>query len=135
MTNQYRMPLFEIVGLTLIDITFSMCFAYMEVGRVGNYAWAFGVLRSIIGKDALPDVTMIDKELSLMKAINIVFANASYLLCKWHINKNVLTKCKKMFETKAKWDRFTLYWNMLVNSSTEEEFTTYPSALQYVKCT
>ena len=125
-------------------MTFSVCFAYMEAEREGNYAWALGVLHSIIGEDVLPDVIVTDRELSLMKAINSVLPNARHLLCKWHIKKDVLAKCKKLFETKEKCNRFTLYWNMLVHSSTEQEyidhlrklnqeFSTYPSVLQYVK--
>ena len=87
---------------------------------------------------------MTDRELSLMNAIKRVFPGATHLLCKWHINRNVLARCKKLFETKEKWDRFIMSWNMLVSSSTEEEFgeqlsklnhefSTYPDALNYVK--
>jgi len=32
-TNKYRLPLFEIVGVTCIGLTFSAAFACMEVGR------------------------------------------------------------------------------------------------------
>ena len=121
-------------------MTFSVCFAYMEAEREGNYAWALGVLQSIIGEDVLPDVIVTDRELSLMKAINSVLPNARHLLCKWHINKNVLAKCKKLIETKEKWEIFILYWNLLVHSSTEQEyidhlrklnqkFTSYPLTL------
>ena len=143
-TNRYRIPLLEIVGVISTYMAFSMCFTYMEAEGEGNSAWPLGVVRSIISEDALPDVIVTDRELSLMKAINSVFPNTRHLLCKWHINKNVLARCKKLFETKEKWYKFTLGWNMLIHSSTEkeyidhmnklnEEFTTYASALQYVK--
>ena len=107
---------------------------------------ALGVLRSIIGDGILPDVIVTDRELSLMKAISTVFPGATHLLCKWHINRNVLARCKNLFETKEKWDMFIMSWNMLVSSSLEEEFgeqlcklnqefSTYPGALNYVKGT
>ena len=145
-TNRYRMPLLEIVGVTSTDMTFSVCFAYLQAEREENYAWALGVLHSVIGDGNPPEVIVTDRELSLMKAISTVFPGATHLLCKWHINRNVLARCKKLFETKEKWDRFIMSWNMLVSSSTEEEFgeqlcklnqefSTYPSALNYVKGT
>ena len=101
-TNRYRMPLLEIVGVTSTDMTFYVCFAYLQVECKENYAWALGVLRSIIGDGILPDVIVTDRELSLMKAISIVFPGATHLLCKWHINRNVLARCKKLFEMKEK---------------------------------
>ena len=107
-TNRYRMPLLEIVGVTSTDMTFSVCFAYLQAEHEENYAWALGVLRSIIGDGILPDVIVRDRELSLMKAISTVFPGATHLLCKWHINRNVFVRCKKLFETKEKWDMFIM---------------------------
>ena len=54
----------------------------------------------------LPNVIILDRELSLMNAIATIFPQATSLLCRWHINKNVLAKCKKLFEKKEKWDMF-----------------------------
>ena len=81
-----------------------------------------GVLRSIIGDGLVPNVIVTDKEMTLMKAINMVFPDATNFLCIWHISKNVLARCKKLFETKEKWDKFNMCWNMLVSSSIEEEY-------------
>ena len=38
-----------------------------------------------------------DRELALMKAIDILFPQSSHILCRWHVNMNVLAKCKKFF--------------------------------------
>ena len=145
-TNRFRMPLLKIVGVTSTDMTFFVCFVYLQVKCEKNYAWALGVLHSIIGDGILLGVIVIDRELSLIKAINSVFPAATNLLCKWHINRNVLVKLKKLFETKEKWDMFNMSRiNMLVSSSTYEEFgeqlyklnqefNIYLDALKYVKC-
>ena len=61
MTNHYRMPLLEIVGVTFIDMTFYVCFAYLHAERVENYVWALGVLRSIISDGILAGVIATDK--------------------------------------------------------------------------
>ena len=39
-TNRYRLPLLDFVGVTLIGMTFSTGFAYLEGERVNNVVWA-----------------------------------------------------------------------------------------------
>ncbi|XP_028102309.1 PKS-NRPS hybrid synthetase CHGG_01239-like [Camellia sinensis] len=142
-TNRYRLPLLEIVGVTATHMTFSVAIAYLQTERVDNYAWALQTLRDLIDDSVLPEVIVTDRELALMNAIDNTFPNARHLLCRWHINKNVLTKCKKMFETKEKMDKFNTVWNYLILSSTEKEyndhlatlhkdFNNYPEAIKYV---
>ncbi|KAL7206120.1 hypothetical protein ACSBR2_018931 [Camellia fascicularis] len=97
----------------------------------------------VMDENTLPSVIVIDRELALMNLICTVFPAITNLLCRWHIGKNVLANCKKMFETKDKWEMFIMSWNMLVMSSYEEvymqrlsllysEFSTYQDALHYV---
>ncbi|KAL7233195.1 hypothetical protein ACSBR1_016929 [Camellia fascicularis] len=119
-TNRYRLPLLEIVGVTSTDMTFSVAFAYLQYEKEDNYTWALGLLRSVMDENTLPSVIVTDKELALMNAICTVFPETTNLLCRWHIGKNVLANCKKMFETKDKWEMFIMSWNMLVMSSSEE---------------
>ncbi|XP_028068684.1 uncharacterized protein LOC114271253 [Camellia sinensis] len=94
-TNRYRLPLLEIV---------------------------LQILRDLIDNSVLPKVIVTDRELALMNAIDNTFPNARHLLCRWHINKNVLMKCKKMFETKEKWDKFNTH--IQVKASFEKSLTT-----------
>ena len=46
--------------------------------------------------DALLGVIVIDRDFTLMNAVKSVFPYATNLLCRFHINKNVKTKCKTM---------------------------------------
>ncbi|XP_028111986.1 uncharacterized protein LOC114310236 [Camellia sinensis] len=96
-----------------------------------------------MNNSVLPEVIVIDKELAFMNAIDNTFPNARHLLCRWHINRNVLTKCKKMFETKEKWDKFNTAWNYLILSLTEDgyndhlatlhkDFSNYSEVIKYV---
>jgi histone-lysine N-methyltransferase SETD2 len=91
----------------------------------------------------VPTVIVTDRELALINAIGVVFPTARHLLCRWHISKNVVTNCKKMFEDAEKWEKFLLGWNTIVYSSTEEEyaahcatlvkeFRSYAEAIRYV---
>ncbi|XP_028051671.1 uncharacterized protein LOC114256255 [Camellia sinensis] len=72
-----------------------------------NYTWALDVLRTVMENTAFPKVIITDRELALMKCISKVLPMATNLLCRWHISKNVLMKCKKT------------------------EFSTYPEAIKY----
>ncbi|XP_038704674.1 uncharacterized protein LOC120000624 [Tripterygium wilfordii] len=78
-----------------------------------------------------------------MSAIESVFPNAKHLLCHWHINKNILAKCKKMFLDKETWNLFMSVWGTVVAANTEVEYlrrineltTTFshtPTAVAYV---
>ncbi|XP_028077726.1 protein FAR1-RELATED SEQUENCE 5-like [Camellia sinensis] len=101
-TNRYRLILLEIVGVTSTNFTFSVSFAYLGHEREDNYTWALGVLRTVMENTAFPNVFITNRELALMKGISKVLHIATNLLCRWHISKNVLMKCKNVFEMKDK---------------------------------
>jgi histone-lysine N-methyltransferase SETD2 len=145
-TNRYRLPLLEIVGVTSTNLTFSVALAYLEGESEGNYTWALSRLKTILEDGWVPSIIVTDRELALMNAIERVFPTTRHMLCRWHINRNVLKKSKPSFETKEKWDKFMIEWNMLVHSNTEDEYndrlynlettsSSYPDVLDYVKST
>ncbi|KAI5439944.1 hypothetical protein KIW84_025343 [Lathyrus oleraceus] len=89
-TNKYRQPLFEIVGMTSTELTFAVGFAYMESEQTENFCWVLEKLKELfVKKDMCPQVILTDRDLALMKAIEVVFPNSINLLCRFHINKNV----------------------------------------------
>lgn len=98
--NKYRMPLLKIVGMTFTDMTFSVAFMFLQHERLDNFKWALDVLHCIMDDSALPHVIMTNRNLALINVISQVFPNATHLLYRWHINKNVFAKCKKLFSTK-----------------------------------
>ncbi|XP_028068166.1 uncharacterized protein LOC114270779 [Camellia sinensis] len=111
--------------------------------RADNYAWVLVTLRDVMDGFVVPTIIVTDRELTLINAIQKIFSSGRHLLCRWHINKIVLTKCKKMFETQQKWEKFNHEWNSLVYSSSEiqynerlksllKEFSSYPDAVKYV---
>ncbi|XP_058732804.1 uncharacterized protein LOC131604376 [Vicia villosa] len=71
--------------------------------------------------DFCPQVILTDRDLALMKAIETVFPKTTNLLCQFHINKNVKSKCKEyvvdnMRETVEK------MWYELIRASDEMEY-------------
>ncbi|XP_028186369.1 protein FAR1-RELATED SEQUENCE 5-like [Glycine soja] len=104
-TNRYKLSLLDIVGVTPIGMTFSAGFAYLEGERLNNVVWALERFWCLFMRaDALPGVIMTDKDFSLMNAVKTVFLNATNLLCRFHIDKNVKAKCKTLVAQKNAWD-------------------------------
>ncbi|XP_058189377.1 PKS-NRPS hybrid synthetase cheA-like [Rhododendron vialii] len=104
-TNKYKFPLLQIVGVTSTKMTFCTAFAFMECEKTKNYTWVVEKLKDMMDPNALPSVIVTDMELALMNVITNVFPHATNLLCRWHIGKNVLVKCRKMFDDKM-WEEF-----------------------------
>nr|GEU76783.1 hypothetical protein [Tanacetum cinerariifolium] len=73
-----------------------------------------------------------DRESALMKAYDTAFPNAKGLLCRWHINKSVMRKCKKMIKHNKTWYYFSIAWNTLVNSHNEEAYQLNLEQLQEI---
>ncbi|XP_058202983.1 PKS-NRPS hybrid synthetase cheA-like [Rhododendron vialii] len=93
--------------------------------------------------NALPSIIVTNRELALMNAIAHVFPQATNLLCRWHIGKNVLAKYRKMFDDKM-WEEFICSWGLVVLSSSvaqyeeclcvlKRNFEMVPAALEYVE--
>ncbi|XP_062006092.1 uncharacterized protein LOC133723294 [Rosa rugosa] len=142
-TNRYRFPLFEIVGVTSTEKTFNVAFVYILRETEENYTWALSRLR-ILPDHCTPSVFVTDRELALMNSISKIFPDSQHLLCKWHINRNMMKECKKKIATAEMWNMFLNAWNTAVGSTTESEywanlkefeskFSTYPDELRYLK--
>ena len=86
-------------------MTFSAGFAYLDGERLNNVVWSLEWFRDLfLRHDVLPGVIVSDRDLSLMNAIKIVFLDCTNLLCRFHINKNVKTKCKSLIGKKNAWE-------------------------------
>ncbi|KAI8568648.1 hypothetical protein RHMOL_Rhmol02G0216800 [Rhododendron molle] len=121
-TNKYKMPLLDIVGVSSFNGSFYSCFAFMQKEEEGDYVWALERFKTILGPDQQPSVILSDRELALMNAIEVIFSGTTNILCMWHIEKNVLSKCKPKFEREQDWETFLSDWTNLVESPDESCF-------------
>ena len=77
----------------------------MEEERLNNVVWALQWFQGLFMRvDALPGVIVTDRDLSLMNAMKTIFLDATNLLCRFHIDKNVKAKCKTLVALKNSWD-------------------------------
>ncbi|XP_050877676.1 uncharacterized protein LOC127081465 [Lathyrus oleraceus] len=77
-TDRYWLPLLEIIGVTLIKLTFSVGFAYLKHERGENFKWAMEKLKELFSYEKMPlKVVVTDQELALMNAIKVVFSKST----------------------------------------------------------
>ncbi|XP_068504159.1 protein FAR-RED IMPAIRED RESPONSE 1-like [Phaseolus vulgaris] len=122
-TNRYRMPLFEVVGVTSTGLTFSAAFMLLASERHHNFVWALEKLKGLFLRvDSYPKVVVSDRDIALMNAINVVFPEAANLLCRFHIDKNVKAKCKMIVYPKVAWDQVMESWGAIVDCENVESY-------------
>ncbi|KAI3516123.1 hypothetical protein L1887_15033 [Cichorium endivia] len=145
-TNKYNKPFVQIVGVTSTQKTFSIGFVFMHREKEANYAWALNCLKSILDDCMQPRVIITDRELALINACGQVFPNATRLLCRWHIEQNILKNCRPSIRSQHDWDSFKSKWKLLVNSPTwvaymenykglHSVLAKYPGVLKYIEQT
>jgi len=102
-TNTYRMPLFEIVGVTSTKMTHSVGFAFLSFERENKFIWTLEMLVGLLtSKRNMPKVIVTDRDPALMKAVAEVLPKMDHVLCYFHIEKNVKSRCITDCRVKAK---------------------------------
>ncbi|XP_074281819.1 protein FAR1-RELATED SEQUENCE 5-like [Silene latifolia] len=121
-TNVYKMPLLDVIGVSSSNKSFYSCFVFLKKEKVEDYIWALQMFREMIDSSFEPMVIVSDNDKALTKAISIVFPRTTHLLCIWHIQKNIVAKCKKQFIEDEDWDMFMSTWNAVMYAETESSF-------------
>ena len=132
-TNAYRMPLCIINGVTALNTTFYIGFAFLSHETVEDYMWVLASYKGLIEPLDIPDPTVFvtDSEPGLISAIPRIFPQAKHLLCLWHLNKNVLTSCRPWYgDSEDEWKEFYAFWNTVLYSEAEEKFEDAWNAMQ-----
>ena len=91
-TNMYKMPMFEVVGVTSTDLTYSVGFGFMTHEKEENFVSVLQMMRKLLmSKMNMPRVIVTDRDMSLMKAIaNVLpksYAMNCTFMCKKMLNK------------------------------------------------
>ncbi|KAL2886857.1 mutator-like element transposase [Ceratocystis lukuohia] len=139
-TNQYAMPLLDMIRLDSSQKWFCIAFAFLSGEMGDDYLWALQHLKSLYQQE-LPSVVLTDRCQAIMNAVPVYFPSAAALLCLWHANKAVVQHCQPAFglkrnespdspETKA-WERFYGCWHSIIASPDEE---TYKTRVEDFRC-
>jgi hypothetical protein len=133
-TNRYNMPLFNICALTGNNLVIQVGLAFMSGEKKEDYIWVMEQLREVMVKEGIlePEVMVTDRELALMTTIDTIFPSTYHILCRWHVNMNVVAKTKGFFPPPVKhgatttrhpsFQSFLCDWNKLLYSATEQQY-------------
>ena len=87
-TNLYRMPLFEIVGVTSTYLTYSVDFVFMMSEKEDNFTWALQMLLKLLEPNSdMSKVVVTDRGTSMMNAVANVLPDSSAIICYFHVVK------------------------------------------------
>jgi hypothetical protein len=138
-TNKYKLPLLNIIALTAFNTVLPVAQCWLPREREEDYTWAMTTLRSFLVEMqvGLPRVFLTDRELAAMNALDAVFAGVPAMICRWHMNKNVISKARQVlgqvqvqnpapgqpkYENTWQTDAFMAVFYAAVDAATEEEF-------------
>ena len=77
-TNNLKMPLLNVVGITLTYATFNACFAFLNEETEETYSWVLRNFSKVVDLKVL----CTDRELALMNVISTVFSSCQNLFCR-----------------------------------------------------
>jgi hypothetical protein len=81
-TDTYRIPLFEIVGVTSTKMTYSVVFAFHSSEQEDKFTYALEMLVGILtSKLNMPNVVVTDSDNALMNVVTKVLPEKDFILC------------------------------------------------------
>jgi MULE transposase domain len=126
------MPLLNICAITGNNMVIQVGLAFLSGEKERDYDWAIDYMRDIMAEYLIeePSSMVTDRELALIKCLNTRFPGSGHILCRWHVNMNVLAKTKKWFPAPVRdasgvihqhpqFQEFIQSWNTLLASPTE----------------
>jgi hypothetical protein len=114
--------------------SFSIGFCFLPSEEEAIYQWVVSEFqKAVYGDQFKPTIIITDDDTGLRKALSTVWPSVPSLLCRWHINKNVLTKAQETWrvnglneeERKRNGelrDAFMERWIKVTYSKTKEAF-------------
>ena len=100
------MPLLNICVITGNNKVVQVGIVFLSGEKKADYSWSLTQLRNIIAQYTIEEPISIvtDRELALIECIDTLFPKTTHLLCRWHVNINVLAKTKRFFLGPVKGD-------------------------------
>ncbi|XP_074314062.1 uncharacterized protein LOC141649264 [Silene latifolia] len=122
-TNEYRLPLVEMVGVTPVGKSFVIAYALVTHESEEKYMWVLRKLKALLNDAVQPNAIVTDCEAGLLNAIPTVFPDSSHLLCLWHIYSNVETEALDITRQDSWAKHITCdLFKAVVEAETEDKF-------------
>jgi hypothetical protein len=102
-------------------MTFSIGFCFLPGETKEDFIWAFQCFQDL---GINPAIIVMDGDQASRNASEEVFPNTPILLCIWHVNQYILTKCKSIVGNED-WPVFEATWRTVIQAKTIEQFDKY----------
>lgn len=96
-------------------------FAFIHQETNEYFEWVLRHFR-VATRHIKPGVFVVDCDDGCIAAIAKIYPYSGINICIWHVNKNVLAKCREFFVDFDIWEEFIKTWNQVVYSNTEQDF-------------
>ncbi|POS88216.1 hypothetical protein EPUL_000796 [Erysiphe pulchra] len=129
--GRVNLPLLNICVVTGNNLVVQIGLVFLSGELESDYEWALYQFHEVMEEGIQePAVVVTDRETTLMKPLDRMFPNTAHLLCRWHVNINVLAKCKKFFPGPVRgadgvyrrheeFKEFLKQWNSILLADTE----------------
>ena len=99
-TNRFKMPLFNVTGISNIGSIFNAAFGLLDGEDEDEFTWAVEKLEEIRQSYNIqqPFVVLTDMERALKNALGRIWPDAQQQLCLWHICQHVALEAKKRWK-------------------------------------
>jgi hypothetical protein len=123
-TNRFNQPCINICGSMGNNKTPQLAIAFLSGEELKDYMWVLQQMLILMQENdiAFPKLFITDRELALMNAIEAIFPECDHIICRWHVNMNVVAKTKKFFKYQEDFDEFFQAWLILLASLTQREY-------------
>ncbi|MBW0531200.1 hypothetical protein O181_070915 [Austropuccinia psidii MF-1] len=122
-TNKYQIPLFHIFGFRSSNKIFSWDFCLMKNKTETSSTWELNqYIEQVLNNTNLgpPPVNVIDRDLALKNSLKKLFPDSKFMLCIWHIKKDVSAHFMKTIGHGTDFENFMGLWNQVMYLSTEK---------------
>ncbi len=134
------MPLCQIVGCTPTGKTFNVAVAMISHENEETYTWVLQQLQHLFGSK-VPEVILTDRELGLIKALEVVFPLVQHSLCWVHVLRKCRERAFEVTRSKAIEELFNRDITSLIMACSEASynarrnvlFTKWPELMPYVQ--
>ncbi|KAI3882556.1 hypothetical protein MKW92_018314 [Papaver armeniacum] len=110
--NRFKIPYFHVVGFSSTGHSFTVAYAFLEEESEGNFGWLLTQLKSLFFPDNLPSIFVTFGEPLLLNR----------LLCTSHIEQDIVSNCKKAFESEDTWNEFYNDWERVWKAKSKEDY-------------
>jgi hypothetical protein len=97
---------------------------FLSSEKQADYKWVIECFKELLAEHQIvePKCFITDRELALLNTLDDLFQNTDHILCRWHVNMNVVAKTKKHFKDQDSFDAFYQAWRAVIESTTKEQY-------------